>query len=493
MFFYGQGDTPSAHEAQRTFNLKFPNHRFFSARGASKMNLKKVNDIPDTYEIFAWYPYWDQSYYKEMNYDLLSTIAYFSYHINPNDGSSKVENEWLIDRIVDSAKVHQNKVLLTLTNFGSTANSTLLNNAGACTRLISDIVTANASHQTNGVCLDFEGIAGKDSTAFTRFVHDLRAALTQQNRQNLLYNAIPSVDWKQPWLFDSLVQSVDKFIIMGYNYYSSSSSKAGPNSPLNSGTIWAANNLTSSVDYYLNKHIPANQLILALPFYGQAWTTASKTIGASAEAYIGSMTYSSIQNQKIKGSIEAYSQSAYFMSQKSSQAVEQYWYENDSSFQVKLELLKQKGLAGLGIWALGYDKGYSELWTTISSSLSSPESIDDQILGDTTSIVQSIEKNLKGVVSYQNVLLYTCSLLAIFGALGIVLALLFPETRIYFFSQTAIRNGSLLVVLLLLVVIFELTGVLNHSSMILIYGFLLGIVSYYLLSKYIQKRKKELP
>ncbi len=38
------------------------------------------------------------------------------------------------------------------------------------------------------------------------------------------------------------------------------------------------------------------------------------------------------------------------------------YFENKDSLRAKYQLVKDANLAGVGIWALGYDGGYNELW-----------------------------------------------------------------------------------------------------------------------------------
>lgn len=43
--------------------------------------------------------------------------------------------------------------------------------------------------------------------------------------------------------------------------------------------------------------------------------------------------------------------------------------DNVSSLGAKYELVRRSGIAGIGIWALGYDDGYEDLWNLIRDKL----------------------------------------------------------------------------------------------------------------------------
>ena len=47
------------------------------------------------------------------------------------------------------------------------------------------------------------------------------------------------------------------------------------------------------------------------------------------------------------------------------------FFENQESLKIKYELVHKYGLKGVGIWALGYDGGYQELWNALEEKFGS--------------------------------------------------------------------------------------------------------------------------
>ena len=43
------------------------------------------------------------------------------------------------------------------------------------------------------------------------------------------------------------------------------------------------------------------------------------------------------------------------------------WYDDSLSLSLKYQFAKEQQLAGVGMWALGYDEGHDELWGAIES------------------------------------------------------------------------------------------------------------------------------
>ena len=57
----------------------------------------------------------------------------------------------------------------------------------------------------------------------------------------------------------------------------------------------------------------------------------------------------------------------------------QIWYDSDSSLGLKYELALTKSLKGIGIWALGYDEGRTELWNLIEKKFAKTTSVNENV------------------------------------------------------------------------------------------------------------------
>ena len=111
-----------------------------------------------------------KDYYKYINFSLLSTIAYFSYEVNPETGNAISTHDWETTTLIDSIRVHPNKrILLTVSNFGEKNNRNFLRNPKAIDQLISNLITLLAKRKGDGVCIDFEGVKSKEKDEYTGF------------------------------------------------------------------------------------------------------------------------------------------------------------------------------------------------------------------------------------------------------------------------------------------------------------------------------------
>lgn len=485
------------------------------------LSLKAVSygnasDFKLDYEIFGWYPFWDNDLHKSLNYPLLSTIAYFSYELNPTDGKAKTIHDWKTTAVVDSAKVHGINVVLTVTNFGKVDNEKFLENTDAIDTLIQQLKSLLKIRDANGVCIDFEGVTNKQKDRYTKFIDIVSQSLKQVNKNYLVYMTVPAVDWAKNLDFEALLPAVDKFIIMGYGYYSSESKVAGPVSLLNSGKIWDPYNITNSVNYYLTNKIPPSKLILALPYYGNIWVTESADVGAKEKSFVGDRTYAYIKSKiSVPKQLDLVSQStwcSYIVKDKETNKIRQCWFESASTLGVKLNFIKKKKLSGMGIWALGYDKGYTDLWEEIAKNMCDKKIRDDfDFLKNTTDLLSNdtvetspsiikplstitrIESIMESVTNFKLVLLLTMSFVVLFGGAGFVIAMFKSDTRIFFFGNTAYTIYYSCFVVLFLLVILRWLNIIHDLSLALILGFVAGAVTIYFTTKIVKYKNKDMP
>jgi spore germination protein YaaH len=457
------------------------------------------------YEVFGWYPYWEDSLYQHLNYSLITTLAYFSYEVNPTSGKPTTTHNWNTTPLIDSAHAHHTNVLLTVTNFGQANNKQFLTNTNSIQTFISEITALLKLRSGNGVCVDFEGIGNAQKEDFSKFLTLLNQSLKKENKDYKLYITVPAVDWAKYLDMEVLIPVVDQFVIMGYGYYGSTSKVAGPVAPLHSEKKWEPYNLTTSVDYYLANQIPASKLILALPYYGIIWETESGVAGSKVKSFIGNRTYDYIEtNINAPIQYDTISQSAWYSYVVNSDNSEyrQCWFNNDSTLSIKLDYIKSKNLNGMGIWALGYDKGYNNMWEVIANDFCNTgiisdsgiihivDSLNTDSIASVSNFIKEvvhIESLLQTVTNYKTVLLYTLSFVVFFGGMGLVISMFQPNTRMFFFGNTAYTIYYVSTILLFLIVILRWTNIITDYTILFITGFISGGVAMFIAYNIIKK------
>lgn len=326
-----------------------------------------------TKTVFGWHPYWVNGLEANYDWNLISDLCYFAYEVNAANGAATSTHNWATAAVIDTALAHNKEVHLCVTLFSQ--HATFFGNATAQTTLINNLVNLIQTRGAHGINIDFEGVPSSQSANLTAFMTNLGTALHTANPNYKLSLCLYAVDWNN--LFDepTLNNSVDFYTIMGYDYYYSGSAQAGPTDPLYGFTSGYDYSLSRSVSYYLNAGIPTSKLILGLPYYGREWETTTNTIpGNTTGANVFSRTYKFVRDNTsgnyINPTINTRSSSLDYIFQNAG-TWRQCWLSKEDNLKDRYDLVRRRNLKGIGIWTLGYDDGYTELWDAINEKLTS--------------------------------------------------------------------------------------------------------------------------
>jgi spore germination protein YaaH len=320
-------------------------------------------------DVFGWHPYWMGNAYRSYNFSLLSTIAYFSYELDPATGSYETVHDWPTTALVDSAHKAGCDILLTVTCFGEKKIGEFLGNEVAQQTFITTLDSLLLLREANGVNIDFEGVpGGEGSAAFVSFVKRMHDELKAYDESYIITIAIPAVDWQRAYDLAALDPYVDQFIIMGYDYYGEQSETAGPVAPLHSGDVWWQYNLKRTVDAY-KKQVAASKLLMGLPYYGAQWVTEDAGTPSKKRAFIGHRLYRDLKYKFRKLDnirLDTLSMTAHHTEyDEGTRQFRQTWFDNATTLDQKIHWVQEQGLGGIGIWALGYDNGNTEFWDVL--------------------------------------------------------------------------------------------------------------------------------
>ena len=448
-------------------------------------------------EVFGWHPYFMGTSYESYNYDLLSTVAFFSYNVNPSTGLYQDEsaiNIWRTTPLVDSVKSRKDKkILLTATCHGKSKNSTFLQNEFAQNTMIDTLVGLVLERGAHGVDIDFENIPGSRRTDFTNFIQKVRDKLNSVDSSNLFLNiTIPSFDHTKAFDIKALTKIADQFVIMGYDFHGQFGSN-GPVAPLKSQKR-NDYSLETSVDKYLKKGIPKKKLVLALPYYGAVWSglrTADGEVDLKFEKYL---SYRAIQDnyaKLYKPNFDKASDSYYFLIEDTAtNIVEEIWFDNDTSLSKKFNWINAQGIKGVGIWALGYDNKYQELWQVIDKTMTGTGIAIKDVGQPKRGKFYEVSKTLG---KYRNVAVAVAALLLLFIAAGLSIALVDWRVRQFLFESQFFRIAYLLLGFIIVLSLFALFGQINNQLLNILMGMIIGVALWQLILRYANQRKSEIP
>ena len=344
-------------------------------------------------EVFGFLPYWEVSASDtRLDWAKLSTVAYFGVGATATggllktnaDGSSTVGwSGWTSSKmtsIINDAHAHHTRVVLTVQSFAWTSSQlatqkTLLGSATARSNLARQIAAAVRARGADGANLDFEPIASGYADEFTALVRSVRAELDKVAKgYQLTFDATGYIG-NYPIEDATAAGGADAVFVMGYDYRSSASSPVGSVAPIG-GALY---DVGDTVRAYTSR-IPASKVILGVPYYGRAWSTASNTLnaantsgaknGTSVTVLYETARDLTIQNGRHYDAVEGVAWTAYKRDNCTTtygcvSSWRELYYDDATALKAKYDLVNSYGLRGAGIWALGYDGARPELYAAI--------------------------------------------------------------------------------------------------------------------------------
>lgn len=327
--------------------------------------------------VYGWHPYWVGNVYLNYDWSMLSDFCYFDYAVSPTTGqNTNASFVWSTSAAVTAAKANGKKIHICASLFAS--HATFWATPSAQTTFINNMVSLLNSRGGNGVNIDFEGMGASDKVPFKNFMVNLKTALLAANPNYELSVALYAVDWSGVFDIPNLNPILNTAVIMGYDYYYSGSTQAGPEAPLYNFQTGYNYTLSKSITYYLKQGMSPGKLLLGLPYYGREWETVSNAAPANTT---GGFTSTRIYNY-VKNNAATYSAAnkkwegncynPYF-TYLNAGLWRQCWVDDIYSMGRKFDMVNQRGIGGIGIWALGYDDGYNDYWQLIKDKFSTCE------------------------------------------------------------------------------------------------------------------------
>lgn len=354
----------------------------FNAKGQSSedyylLNMPKAKPSSDRAGctlnkiVYGWHPYWSNGLQVNYDWSLLSHFCYFSYEVDAATGNALSTHSFATTASVTEALANGVRVDLCVTLFSS--HATLLTSTTAKQNLIDQLISLITARGAHGVNIDFEGLPLSQKTNFTNFMNDLanqmHAAIPGSQVSSVLY----AVDWSDVIDVVAMTQ-VDFFVMMGYDYYWSGSSNAGPGDPLFHFGSTYNYTLSKSITYYLDKGLSPSKFVVGLPYYGREWPVSSTGIPAPTTGSGVAKFFNDVKDN-VSGNYSAanrnfdnQSYSCYY--EFNSGGLKQCFITEAYEMDQRMDLVNKRGLAGMGIWALGYDDGYNDFWDAISNNFS---------------------------------------------------------------------------------------------------------------------------
>lgn len=235
--------------------------------------------------------------------------------------------------------------------------------------LAHQIANAIYTYNLDGIHVDIENMTIEDRVTYADFVRLLRELMPDRIIA-VAVAANPNASntgWHASYDYETLALYSDYLMIMAYDENSQGNGQ---------GPVASQAFVEKSVIYALSK-VPADKIVLGLPFYGRYWNTAYwyGGYGAPLDAieYIisryGGIAYlnQSTLSPQATLTIGVWDEKPSIYGRMLEAGTYNFYYEDAVSINAKLELVHTYGLRGAGVWSLGQES--AGLWDSYKEKL----------------------------------------------------------------------------------------------------------------------------
>lgn len=226
--------------------------------------------------------------------------------------------------------------------------------------LVSNLISKAIEYKLDGINVDIEAVAPEVGDGYIQFIRELSLRCHANGIVLSVDNYVPT-DYTAFYRRKEQANYADYVVIMAYDEHYAGS-EAGSVSSIGFVRDGVANTL---------KEVPANQIILGLPFYTRVWELTPVTNDddeiISYETKSQATGMSTSKNMaKVNGAELIWNEECgqYYTEYENSGKLYQIWFEDEASMELKLEEATKNELAGVSFWKLGFED--STIWNTIS-------------------------------------------------------------------------------------------------------------------------------
>lgn len=243
----------------------------------------------------------------------------------------------------------------------------VLTHTSTRTTLINQIMSAAFNYELDGINIDFESLTESEyGDSYIEFIREL-AIKCHNNGISLSVDVTVPASYNAFFNREDMANFADYIIIMGYDEHYSGS---------DAGSVSSIEWVTQGVNDTL-KEVPADQIILGMPFYTRIWeltptdseSVAESDTSDSSQYETSSKVYGmddAAAQVSANGAVAAWDDAAgqnYAEWTDSNNHIFKVWLEDSSSMEERLSLVDENKLAGAAFWKLGFES--STIWDTI--------------------------------------------------------------------------------------------------------------------------------
>jgi chitinase len=351
-----------------------------------------IKPVPG-HEVYGFVPYWemDDTITDHIAATDLTTLGLFSVThkrngtLDDQNGLRKIRGR-LGDAMIQAAHKHGTMVEIVYTSFGAAKNRKFYGDDKAQARWIGELIDLVEELGVDGINVDVESLPIEHVADYGAFVGRLRTALRERLPKARVSVATQANEVGAAMAAVAAGAGADRIFLMGYDYRWAGS-EPGASAPIDR-LDGKTKDLVWSLDLYGALGVPLDRTILGLPLYGVTWPVIGPGFLSPAtgrgEPWVPRWNLRVFADPTFAPtfepteSVEFYAVPSAFSSARPSATVpavaatdtpaptgwNAVYYDSPRSLAPKLRLADDRGLAGAGFWAIGYERGlpgYTEL------------------------------------------------------------------------------------------------------------------------------------
>lgn len=238
----------------------------------------------------------------------------------------------------------------------------VLTHTSARQNLVNQLIAKALQYDLDGINVDFESMNGpKVGDAYIQFLREL--SIKCENNDLVLSTDVPvPAAYNDFYSYGEQSYFVDYVIIMGYDEHYGQASGAGSVASLN----WTE----EAVVNMLNEGVPADQIVLAMPFYTKLWSLTPRADQDDVEiTYVigfenlGMNSAQKWMDNNVESKVWLDDCGQYYGEVTQKGVIYKMWLEDINSLEKRLQMMKSHNLAGAAFWKSGLEN--TKVWDLI--------------------------------------------------------------------------------------------------------------------------------